>query len=402
MYNPKSGGGGCDTLVGGCAPGAYCVVPQTNGTGIRIPIGYRYRKGSLTQLRNYYNYLDGSNEDKYDVFYRGSSSWSSSQVSYDWEKKHLCVIKQEYKGRPALQHVTKTNASGVQTRDDYYCVCQFPGYDKYDFPYEQGYPRLSEEEAAAPLGEVIICANGYWGPGGSTGTTCKKCPTTPGGMILSEIFGDYPSTYKKTVDAQYTVCSSGTYYKDNRCVDCPAHSSECPVYENSTTQSFTCTSGYVKAPDTCAECPAGAASCEDGKLTCFASDGSGSGGYYVVNNDDGTVQCSGCPQGARYCDGERFYCTGGYFRYQPTYGSGSCVPCSGAGFEVCDGDMVYCSTGYYFSDFTCNACPVSYGVSGTTRETGLLSISSCYIPAATDMKTAVGTMVCDTDAYYVN
>ena len=408
LYEPKSGGSACETLVGGCMPGAYCTITYSNGSTRDIPLGYRLRDGQLTKLKSYYE--SALDEDKYDVYYRGSLDWSAEQ-SYDYANDHLCFIKQKMVGRPVLEHVTSQNNNGVQVRDDYYCVCEFP--DGRSHPeYKPGTPYLSEYEAGKSLSNgIYICAAGYWGPGGGTGVACEKCPTTTAGRILSENFSVYPSLSAKTVDARYTVCGDDGYYVTGTCVACPDNSDECPTYINEDTQSFTCASGYIKESKFCVKCPHNAVSCAKGYIECTAG-GSGTTGYYSVVSSDGIASCVPCPPHAASCDGRRFYCTGGYYYNQPETGTGNCEICP-TGFHSCDNEGLVCETGFYREvsglGYTCNNCPM--GANNTTGMSisGATSINQCYITGTVyydgsstipSIGTYIGVMYCDTNAYY--
>ena len=416
LYEPKDGAyAGCNTLVGGCAPGAYCTITFSNGSKKDIPLGYRYRGGMLTKLG--LNYDIGLGQDKYDVYYRGSvPSWKTRQV--EWDTWHLCNVYQQYVGRPVLEHVIEYNKVGVQTRDDYYCVCQFHGGTSAP-KYQLGYPALDESEAFDTFGWVTICPAGYWGPGAKgevTGTyySCRKCPTTANGIILSENFGEYPATYKKTVDAKYTACGDDGYYVTGACVDCPENSDECPTYIDENTQSFTCASGYIKEAKFCVACPHNAVSCAKGYIEC-TSGGSGTSGYYSVVSSDGVASCVPCPSRAMSCDGRRFYCTGGYYYNQPETGTGNCEACPSTGYHYCDNDGLTCQLGFYKGvsglGYTCNRCPRGENNASGMSVSVATSINQCYISGTVysegstgylngTIGTSIGVMICDTNAYY--
>lgn len=415
LYQPKEGRSyECNTLVGGCAPGAYCTITFSNGKTQDIPLGYRYRGGTLTRLNVSYDSALG--EDEYDKYYRGSlPSWQAKQV--EWDTQHSCYVYQQYVGRPVLEHVIEYNSLGVQSRDDYYCVCQFPGGTSTS-TYQKGYPALEESEAFSTLGWVTICPAGYWGAGAKGEVTgayyyCRKCPTTTNGTILSENFGEYPATYTKTVDAQYQLCGDDGYYVTGTCVACPENSAECPVYIDETHQTFTCESGYAKMAKYCAACPSNAISCASGFIECSGGNASG-GGYYPIISSNGVASCVSCPQNAT-CDGEGFLCNSGYFNNQPEYGTGDCEQCpSYDTYHACGnfGDFgLICEEGYYRSSLTCNKCPVGYSLSGLSIS-GATSITQCYLPAATApsgsgylpsgyIETNIGIMSCDSNAYYL-
>lgn len=414
LYEPKTGSSyGCDTLIGGCMPGAYCTITYSNGSTRDIPLGYRLRQGTLTKLKSYYN--SALDEDKYDVYYRGSIDWSAERT-YDFDAKHLCLIKQKMVGRPVLEHVTSQNNNGVLVRDDYYCVCQFPDGSSHP-EYTPGTPNLSEYEAGKSLSNgIYICAAGYWGPGGGTGVACVKCPTTAAGRILSENFSVYPSLTAKTVDARYTVCGDDGYYVTGTCVACPDNSDECPTYIDEDTQSFTCESGYIKEAKFCVECPHNAVSCAKGYIECTAG-GTGTSGYYSVVSSDGIASCVPCPPSAASCDGRRFYCTGGYYYNQPETGTGNCESCPGTGtYDYCGNDGLICQTGFYRGvsglGYTCNRCPWGENNATGMSISGVTSVNQCYIPGKVfsdgysgsitggTIGTSIGVMFCDTDAYY--
>lgn len=410
LYEPKGGASyGCNTLIGGCMPGAYCTITYSNGTTRDIPLGYRLRGGTLTKLKSYYETALG--EDKYDVYYRGSVTWSANQ-SYGLDAKHLCEIKQSKVGRPVLEHVTAYNNYGAETRDDYYCVCQFPDGSSHP-EYKPGTPYLEESDAKKSLSNgIYICAAGYWGPGGGTGIACEKCPTTDAGRILSENFSVYPSLTAKTVDAKYTVCGDDGYYVNGICVACPDNSDECPTYIDEDTQSFTCTSGYIKEAKFCVKCPHNAVSCAKGYIECAAG-GSGTSGYYSVVSADGIASCVPCPPRAMSCNGRRFYCTGGYYYNQPEYGTGNCETCPSTGYHYCDNDGLTCQMGFYKGvsglGHTCYMCPMGENNTTGISISGATSINQCYITGTVvyddlanipSIGTSIGVMFCDTNAYY--
>lgn len=413
LYDPKEGTyAGCNTLIGGCMPGAYCTIRYSNGTKRDIPLGYRLRGGTLTKLKSYYESM--KDEDKYDVYYRGSIEWSAEQ-NYDFDAKHLCFIKQKMVGRPVLEHVTKYDQNGMASRDDYYCVCQFPDGSSHP-EYTPGTPNLTEYEAGKSLSAGLnICAAGYWGSGGGTGVACVKCPTTAAGRILSENFSVYPSLTAKTVDAKYTVCGDDGYYVTGRCVACPDNSDECPTYIDEDTQSFTCASGYIKEAKFCVECPHNAVSCAKGYIECTAG-GTGTSGYYSVVSSDGIASCVPCPPRAKSCDGRRFYCTGGYYYNQPETGTGNCETCPSTGYHYCGNDGLVCQMGFYKGvsglGYTCNECPRGENNATGMSISGATSVNQCYIPGKVfsdgysgsitggTIGTSIGVMFCDTDAYY--
>ena len=74
-----------------------------------------------------------------------------------------------------------------------------------------------------------------------------------------------------------------------------------------------------------------------------------------------------------------------------------------AAAEIC-GLLYSCAAGYYLTDTnTCERCPSSGGVHGTTPEYNTSGITSCYIPAGDISFTDdTGTYVCGENSYYTN
>ncbi len=59
-----------------------------------------------------------------------------------------------------------------------------------------------------------------------------------------------------------------------------------------------------------------------------------------------------------------------------------------------------CNVGYFANGDTCERCPPSGGVYGTTAAAGATSRSECFIPAGTAFSDSVGSGTYSTDCYY--
>lgn len=59
-----------------------------------------------------------------------------------------------------------------------------------------------------------------------------------------------------------------------------------------------------------------------------------------------------------------------------------------------------CEKGYYLLNGSCERCPSSGGVYGTTAGTGATNITECYIPAGTTLSDTTGEFTFSTDCYY--
>ncbi|MBQ3039318.1 MAG: hypothetical protein IJD41_02030 [Alphaproteobacteria bacterium] len=80
----------------------------------------------------------------------------------------------------------------------------------------------------------------------------------------------------------------------------------------------------------------------------------------------------------------------------------SCVTIDIGPMESFDGysDTFACIQGYYKDKMSCNRCPSSGGVYGTTKSSGATSITECYIPSGTDFSDSSGTWEYDQNCYY--
>ena len=458
VYEPKDGPiDSCNILVGGCAPGGYCLLepedvlvdgttnPKTvGGTGLKIPLGYKYTIATqdLTKLSNNTKDLPHLNPDL-DIYYRGDFYHDFKTFASQGNPK-LCEINQTKAGRVMAQY-KKSGAANNIHGDTIYCICYFPNSESS--PSETTlvnagyltsvttYPSVSFYDAYQPVKNLTICAAGYYGDaaGNGTGTTCNECPsqrvTDYETKILSEIFGEYPYYNNKTIDPEYLKCSTNKYYITGGCVDCPDNS-DCPIVGVGDNQTFACQPGYIKDGDTCIKCDVCSGgsefACEvstyyqdmPANVDFYYSGGGPNGQYGIIDN--GTPQCEPCPSNAYYCDGKRFYCSGTNFYYQPSDGTGKCVACP-SGYHSCDNNGLVCSEFQYQDGFSCKPCPqyeglYLIGTSGAAAimgpvTTGFItgagmafsgakSISECFVASATGIADSVGYLSCDVAQYY--
>lgn len=472
MYlpQPKKGtDGDCQFLIGGCTPGVYCTF-TVNNVKVDVPLGYKYRDGTLTRLPR-----EGADDD--DSYMRGYVVYKSSSS----DSPHVCNITQSSKGRAIGQIVTKTERSHynyeiLSESTTYYCVCGFPSksssdniyepvkyesldkdgdYHIYESRYDTDVASHQVSDYSSSLSNIAICAMGYHNNGhdhgGGTGVDCFPVPKTQNGTVLSELFWVNGSWTNKSIDGSIKICADGYYYhKEGDCKKCPDNHDVCPVYITTSSQTFTCESGYAKYDDYCVSAPS-SGTIIDGKIVCRTGSGSGTTkGQYVYVDSNVTAHCAECPSSAYRCDGTRFYCSGGFFGVQPTYGQGYCKSCGNDAKCPGDGDFgsglwgnsgvlcsgtsssgyyktlpsydtyechlcpahsscttgygigfYRCDSGYYHNADACTACPSFRGFgSGVTALTGVTSIEMCYIPTGYSVQDSSGYIEFRRDCYY--